>query len=108
MPLTVDEFLKSLRDLGICSPKEVAALEKRLPSEQRTLDAQALAAELVRRQRLTQFQAATLCASDFRLQPDRATVEAPRGRAVLVVIHGPERVPGLPGFQLPAEHEADP
>src|SRR5438876_5702872 len=66
MPVTIDDFLKALRESEIWSHEEVAALEQRLRSAQRAPDAQALAAELVRQGRLTQFQAANLCAGRGR------------------------------------------
>jgi len=66
MPLSVHDFLKSLTESGLWSSEEVAALERSLSPAQREQDAQALAADLVRRQRLTKFQAAALCAGKGR------------------------------------------
>jgi len=66
MPSTVHEFLKSLSESGIWSSDEVAAVERGLSPAQREGGAEALAAELVRRQRLTKFQAAALCAGKGR------------------------------------------
>src|SRR6516225_7210866 len=57
MGITVEQFLKHLRDSGILSSAAVLAVESLIPERKRKQDAQSLAKELVRTKQLTQFQA---------------------------------------------------
>lgn len=69
MGVTVPEFLKNLADSGIMPPEEVEPILHTLEGYDPTadiaaVDAGALAAELVRRQKLTEFQALALASGD--------------------------------------------
>ena len=54
---TLDEFVRSLSDCGLMTPDEVTAFIDGLPSERRPKDAKELAQEMLRRKKLTKFQA---------------------------------------------------
>jgi len=60
LPLSTDRFLRCLIDSQLLPIEEVQALRARLPKNQHT-DIRALAAELVRRGQLTEYQATLLC-----------------------------------------------
>lgn len=69
MPVTVPEFMKNLADSGIMALEEVEPILETLPGYDPTqdvasVDAAELAAELVRRAKLTEFQAAALASGD--------------------------------------------
>jgi serine/threonine protein kinase len=57
MAATLDEFVRSLSDSGLITTEEIEAFIKRLPAERRPTDARQLLQEMVRRKRLTEFQA---------------------------------------------------
>jgi len=56
MAVGLEQFVKSLEDSGIITPSKLRAVREKLPSEKQH-DAQELARELVRLQKLTKFQA---------------------------------------------------
>lgn len=56
MAVGLEQFVKSLEDSGIITPSKLRAVREKLPSEKQQ-DAQELAKELVRLQKLTKFQA---------------------------------------------------
>ena len=60
MPVSVENFLKSLADTGILSADELTRLDAKIPSDNRAQDAQELARDLVRQHKLTLFQARAL------------------------------------------------
>ena len=58
MAVPLAQFVKHLADSGLMSADEIAAFEKSLPPEKLLPDdAQEFARELIRRKRLTAFQA---------------------------------------------------
>lgn len=60
MSLTVINFLKRLSDSGVWTPEELAAMQAKIPVGTMHLGCDWLAAELVQRRQLTQFQADAL------------------------------------------------
>lgn len=61
MAVSVERFLRRLGESGVLSPEEMLDLEAKIPPGKRSGDAQRLAQELVRQQKLTHFQATALC-----------------------------------------------
>jgi len=57
MAATIDEVVRSLSDSGLMTAAEIEAFIKGLPAERRPSDARQLVQEMVRRKRLTEFQA---------------------------------------------------
>jgi serine/threonine protein kinase len=57
MAATLDEFVRSLCDSGLMTAEEIEAFVNGLPAERRPTDARQLVQEMVRRKRLTEFQA---------------------------------------------------
>jgi serine/threonine-protein kinase len=62
MGVTVERFLKHLNDSGILSSADVLAIDAQIPKESLKQDAQSLARELVRKKKITLFQANALYA----------------------------------------------
>src|SRR5262245_932764 len=62
MSVSVEQFLKHLKDSSILSSADVLAINAEIPEAQRTQDAQSLAKDLVRKKRITLFQANALYA----------------------------------------------
>jgi serine/threonine protein kinase len=60
MPISIDEFVRSLTDTGILPPEEVTSLVSSLPDDRTGVDVEKLAKELVRQQKLTRFQATAI------------------------------------------------
>jgi serine/threonine protein kinase len=60
MPISIDEFVRSLTDTGILPPDEVTSLVSSLPDDRTGVDVEKLAKELVRQQKLTRFQATAI------------------------------------------------
>src|SRR5262249_26743984 len=60
MPISIDEFVRSLTDTGILPPEEVRWLVSGLPEDGTGVDEEKLAKELVRQQKLTRFQATAI------------------------------------------------
>lgn len=60
MSLSIDEFVQSLTDTGILPPEEVTSLVSSLPGDRKGIDAEKIARELVRQQKLTRFQASVI------------------------------------------------
>ena len=60
MAVSVENFLKHLTDSGILSLDDINRLDAKIPREKRTQDAGDLARDLVRQNKLTQFQARAL------------------------------------------------
>ena len=60
MTITVQQFVEQLTDNRLLSDDEVTAFRESLPPERQPADAQALARELVRAEKLTQYQAAAV------------------------------------------------
>src|SRR5262245_41337538 len=62
MSVTVEQFLKHLEESSLLSSTDVLALNAQIPAELRKQDAQSLAKDLVRKKKLTLFQANALYA----------------------------------------------
>jgi len=62
MSVSVEQFLKHLKDSSILSSADLLAINAEVPQEQRTQDAQSLAKDLVRKKKITLFQANALYA----------------------------------------------
>src|SRR5262245_29041137 len=62
MSVTVEQFLKHLEESSLLSSTDVLALNAQIPAESRKQDAQSLAKDLVRKKKLTLFQANALYA----------------------------------------------
>lgn len=60
MPISLDEFVRSLTETGILPPDEVTSLVSSLPEDRNGVDVERLARELVRQQKLTRFQASVI------------------------------------------------
>src|SRR5436190_7232827 len=60
MAVSVEDFLKSLADTGILSADDITRLDSKIPPEKRAQDAQDLARDLVRQNKLTLYQARAL------------------------------------------------
>src|SRR5437899_1268505 len=63
MGVTVDQFLKHLTDSGILSSVDVLAVDAQIPEKSRNEDARRLATDLVRKKKITLFQANALYAA---------------------------------------------
>ena len=57
MPTTVDKFVENLTNSGLMSAADIEAFLKDLPDRKKPADGQALAKELIRSKKLTQYQA---------------------------------------------------
>ena len=57
MPTTIEKFVRSLSDSGLMTAEEVDAFIHGLPADRRPKDGKQLAQEMLRRKRLTKFQA---------------------------------------------------
>ena len=62
MAISVDQFVRQLDDSSLMSGDEVAGLIDSLPAEKKPQDGEQLARELVRRKKLTAYQAQQICA----------------------------------------------
>src|SRR5262245_44851724 len=62
MGVSVEQFLKHLEDSSILSSADVLAINAQIPTESRKQDAQSLAKDLVRKKKITLFQANALYA----------------------------------------------
>lgn len=60
MPVTVENFLRHLSDSGLLTAEETNRLDAQIPKDKRSQDAKELARDLVRQNKLTQFQAQAL------------------------------------------------
>ncbi len=60
MPISVERFVQALKSTGIVTPAEAETLVQSLPADKRTGDADELARNLVRQNKLTRFQAAAI------------------------------------------------
>ena len=60
MPISLDEFLKSLTETGILPTQELTSIVSSLPDDRAGVDVEKLAQELVRQQKLTRFQASVI------------------------------------------------
>ncbi len=60
MPISLDEFVRSLTDTGIMPAEEVTSLVTNFSEDQTGVDVEKLAKELVRQQKLTRFQASVI------------------------------------------------
>lgn len=60
MAVSVEDFLKILADTGILSADDITRLDSKIPPENRAQDAQDLARDLVRQNKLTLYQARAL------------------------------------------------
>jgi serine/threonine protein kinase len=60
MPISLDEFVRSLTDTGILPAEEVTSLVTSFSEDQAGIDVEKLAKELVRQQKLTRFQASVI------------------------------------------------
>ena len=61
MAVTLDQFLRSLRECRLISPEEATSLGKALQSSKAPHTVEAVAKILVKGGKLTEFQAAALC-----------------------------------------------
>jgi serine/threonine protein kinase len=60
MPISIDEFVRSLTETGILPPDEVTSLVSSLPDDRAGVDVEKLAKKLVKEQKLTRFQASAI------------------------------------------------
>src|SRR5258707_14393841 len=60
MPISLDEFVQALTDMGILPAAEVTSLVGSLADDRAGVDVEKLARELVRQQKLTRFQASVI------------------------------------------------
>jgi serine/threonine protein kinase len=66
MPISLDEFVRSLSDTGILPASEVTSIVTSMSQVGARVDAENLAKELVRQEKLTRFQAAVICKRQAR------------------------------------------
>jgi serine/threonine protein kinase len=60
MPISLDEFVRSLTDTGILPVEEVTSIVSNLPEDRTAVDVEKLAKLLVRQEKLTRFQASVI------------------------------------------------
>ena len=60
MPISLDEFVRSLTDTGILPVEEVTSIVSSLPDDRTAVDVEKLAKLLVRQEKLTRFQASVI------------------------------------------------
>ena len=60
MPITLDEFVRSLTDRGILPLEDVTSIVSSLPEDRTGVDVEKLAQDLIRQQKLTRFQASVI------------------------------------------------
>jgi eukaryotic-like serine/threonine-protein kinase len=60
MPISIDEFVRSLTETGILPPDEVTSLVSSLPDDRTGVDVEKIAKKLVKEQKLTRFQASAI------------------------------------------------
>jgi serine/threonine protein kinase len=60
MPISIEEFVRSLTETGILPPDEVTSLVSSLPDDRTGVDVEKIAKKLVKEQKLTRFQASAI------------------------------------------------
>lgn len=60
MPVSFDDFLRSLSDTGLLPPDEVSSIMDHLPADKTAVNVEQFAKDLVKQKKLTRFQAAAI------------------------------------------------
>lgn len=60
LPVTYEQFVKSLSDSGLLADDELSAIAAKVPRDERGINVEAFAKDLVRRRKLTRYQASVL------------------------------------------------